>query len=299
VKLESVEGVEGSDYINANFVNGEIPGSNHTYITTQGPVQNTIGDFWRMVWQMKSDVIVMLTKEVENGRVKCNRYWPDTASQVFDNFKVTNSNTDRSTDLIKRTLIVEETQSQVTRKIMHFQYVGWPDHGLPASIISFLELVRLVDQHNSGAGPIIVHCSAGIGRTGTFCVVHRALAKLKRHLQTDPDTPPTFNLVKSVLKLREQRTGMVQTKEQYMFCYLAILEESVNIINKFKLLREKPGGSSPPNGINNASGTHSGNGSSTSTGSTLTASYPVLSLSGNHTVTVDVSEGSSLGTSLG
>lgn len=112
-----------------------------------------------------------------------------------------------------------------TREIVHFQYKEWPDHGRPSSATSFRHLLHLVDAFHNGRGPIVVHCSAGIGRTGTFCTVHTIVQRLEQHYQEHPETVPTFNIFDTVLRLRANRVGMVQSKDQYEFCYKAVLEE--------------------------------------------------------------------------
>jgi len=223
VVLETIDGIEGSDYINASFVRGETPGT-ETYICTQGPLQNTVDDFWRMVWEQDCNVIVMLTKEVENLKVKCFRYWPDGESRLCGRLRVSVLSEESTSELIIRTFTLEDTQTGVGRTVVHYQYVSWPDHGLPVSTSAFLELVRMVDKQKR-TGPIIVHCSAGIGRSGTFCTVHNVITKFRLDAAKS-DAPPVFNIMQTVIFMRGQRPGMVQTKEQYMFCCLSIEEET-------------------------------------------------------------------------
>eukprot|EP01125_Pyxidicula_operculata_P019550 TRINITY_DN709_c4_g1_i1.p1 TRINITY_DN709_c4_g1~~TRINITY_DN709_c4_g1_i1.p1 ORF type:complete len:464 (-),score=87.43 TRINITY_DN709_c4_g1_i1:350-1741(-) len=231
VTLTPVDNVPGSDYINANFING--PDGSKLYISAQGPMHNTIYDFWRMTWEHNVYVIVMLTKEVENGKEKCSKYWPDEHSDTLclatnpPNFLITLGAIDVHEELIERTLIVYNKITDQTRTITHFQYVGWPDHGLPPSTKAFTELVAHVDIKASEAppnSPIGVHCSAGIGRSGTFCTVHMIYHMLRLHFKSHTKPPP-INVVQTILNLRQQRPGMVQTKEQFMFCYYAILDE--------------------------------------------------------------------------
>jgi len=220
---------EESDYINANWVNGLIPGSEKAYISTQGPLQETVEDFWRMVWETESNVIAMLTREMENEILKCAHYWPYEKgnSFTFDDLRVTLVEESKTFNerLVHRRMFLEYFPTGETREVMHFQYVDWPDHGLPESAEAFREVLHNVEKVRRNKTPIIVHCSAGIGRTGTFCAVHSTLEKLSQQKKEKPDEPPEFNLLNTVLSLRAQRVGMVQTKEQYMFCYKALLEE--------------------------------------------------------------------------
>jgi len=235
VVLNYIDGVEGSDYINASFVRGDTP-IGETYICTQGPLQNTIDDFWRMVWEQDCNVVVMLTKEVENLKIKCARYWPDKGFRVCGNFRISLLSEESTPELIIRTFSLEDVQSGVGRTVVHYQYVSWPDHGLPVSTTAFLELVRMVDKQKR-TGPIIVHCSAGIGRSGTFCTVHHVITKF-RHDASKNDATPVFNIMQTVISMRGQRPGMVQTKEQYMFCCLSI-EEETSYVSKRLLLNAK------------------------------------------------------------
>jgi len=226
VVLETIDGVEGSDYINASFIRGETPGT-ETYICAQGPLENTVVDFWRMVWEQDCNVIVMLTKDVEGEKIKCFRYWPDGQSLQYGRLRVSLLSEDPSPELIIRTFTLEDTQTGVGRTVIHYQYVSWPDHAIPVSTTAFLELIRIVDKQKK-TGPIIVHCSAGVGRSGTFCVVHNVITKFRLDAAKS-DAPPVFNILQTVVFMRSQRPGMVQTKEQYMFCCLAIEEETSHL----------------------------------------------------------------------
>ncbi|MDP2434587.1 MAG: protein-tyrosine phosphatase family protein [archaeon] len=219
------------------------------YIACQGCLEETVADFWAMVWDEKATLIVMLTKILEGDRQKCHQYWSprraktftDTAKKpvlsltVLADSSRLNSELDASSlsalakrpslqkadDLVLRRFSLKHHPSGEERVINHFQYVEWPDHGTPRHTATFRYLLRLVDAAKP-TGPIVVHCSAGIGRTGTFCTVHMNLAPLSSHLP--PPAQPLFDILGTVLRLRKERSGMVQTKEQYMFCYLAVLE---------------------------------------------------------------------------
>lgn len=230
----SKDGPDGSDYINASYINGQVPGSEKAYICTQGPTKNTIDDFWRMVWEQNSSVVVMLTKEVENTTPKCSRYWPEEGhTEQYGRIRVTSESMENVGEVVIRTMVLQDTRTDdPSRTITHYQYTSWPDHGLPVSTTAFLELVRMVDKQKK-TGPVVVHCSAGIGRSGTFCTVHSAISKYRYDLSMKPDTPPSFDILHTVIHMRQQRPGMVQTKDQYMFCYLSIDEEASQSSKKF------------------------------------------------------------------
>lgn len=230
VKLKNHSDEEGSDYINANFIDGLIPGSEKTYIAAQGPLPKTFPDFWRMIWETNCSVIVMLTRLVENGnRLKCDRYFPEPDIPLnAGDFRISLYDITETPELTTRDLKIEYKGEK--RNVYQFQYTAWPDHGLPPSTQAFLNLMHLTNDRNITKGPIVVHCSAGIGRSGVFCAVHSTIEKLKYDL-SHGNTNSTFNMLKVILHLRSQRPGMIQTKEQYEFCYRAIYEESQKILN--------------------------------------------------------------------
>jgi len=215
-------------------------GDPHGYICTQGPMDNTIVDFWRALWEHNVHVMVMLTKEQERGQVKSARYWPE---ETDPEKTVKHSNAHGVTiqitlisikpefeDLTRRLFKVKNSMDpDVEREIIHLQYTGWPDHGVPPSPQHFLQLMELVDNTmETKGGSIGVHCSAGIGRSGTFCTVHINVHILREHFKKN-FRPPPLNIVNTILLLRKQRPGMVQTKEQFLFCYRAILDEYVRL----------------------------------------------------------------------
>lgn len=235
VELTPSPSVTGSDYVNANYVSICLNPDDDDddllvdseYISTQGPLPNTVCDFWRMVWEQNSRIIVMLTKEIESGRVKCVKYWPDK-DMLYDGIKVVCDDIDSSIkELIVRKFTITNEMTKEQRKVVHYQYKEWPDHGLPASTKVFLKMVKAAVRQD-GDGPIIVHCSAGIGRSGTFCAVH-SIVKMMNEYVFDNHKMPPINIVETVLLLRDQRPGMVQTKEQFMFCYLAVQEEYLKL----------------------------------------------------------------------
>ncbi|KAG1683060.1 Tyrosine-protein phosphatase non-receptor type 11 [Nymphon striatum] len=215
--------VPGSDYINANIIKLEDDPLNEfkLYIATQGGLSNTIDDFWWMVWQENSRVIVMTTKEVERGKNKCVKYWPDENDSKICNKITVSSVTESSTaDYTLREFLVTKEGHLESRKVYHYHFQAWPDHGVPSDpgcVLNFLHDVNARQEYISNAGPVIVHCSAGIGRTGTFIVIDMILDQIKRHgLDTEIDIQRTVQMVRS------QRSGMVQTEAQYKFVYLAV-----------------------------------------------------------------------------
>ncbi|XP_040903325.1 tyrosine-protein phosphatase non-receptor type 11b isoform X1 [Toxotes jaculatrix] len=219
--------VPGSDYINANYIRSMHEEGRHTeegkvFIATQGCLQNTVIDFWKMLYQENAHVIVMTTKEIERGRNKCVRYWPNLQeTKVFGKVKVKNVDERPAQDYILRKLEVTHLdRKEPLRYIWHYQYLSWPDHGVPnepGGVLWFLEEVNRTQNTIPKTGPIVVHCSAGIGRTGTIIVIDILIDIINRQgLDCDIDIP------KTIQRVRQQRSGMVQTEAQYKFIYMAV-----------------------------------------------------------------------------
>uniref|UniRef100_A0A8C1XSF4 protein-tyrosine-phosphatase n=1 Tax=Cyprinus carpio TaxID=7962 RepID=A0A8C1XSF4_CYPCA len=214
VRLQLLEGDPHSDYINANYIDG-YHRPRH-YIATQGPMQETVRDFWRMIWQENSASIVMVTNLVEVGRVKCVRYWPDE-TELYGDIKVTLIETEPLAEYVIRTFTVQKKGHHEIREIRQFHFTSWPDHGVPCYATGLLGFIRQVKFLNPpDAGPIVVHCSAGAGRTGCFIAVDIMLDMAESEGVVD-----IFNCIR---ELRSQRVNMVQTEEQYVFVHDAILE---------------------------------------------------------------------------
>uniref|UniRef100_F6UPH6 Tyrosine-protein phosphatase non-receptor type n=1 Tax=Equus caballus TaxID=9796 RepID=F6UPH6_HORSE len=228
VALHDVDrSVPGADYINANYIRSdpeEKPGHGlgKVYIATQGCLQTTVAAFWAMVHQENTRVIVMTTREVERGRNKCFRYWPQLHdSQEYGRVCVCSMAEYQAQGYCVRELQVwRPDQEEPPRAVKHYQYFSWPDHGVPAEpagVLGFLDEVNRAQSSMPGAGPMVVHCSAGIGRTGTIIVIDILVDVIRRQgLDCDIDVPTTIQLV------RRQRSGMVQTEAQYKFVYLAL-----------------------------------------------------------------------------
>ncbi|KAM4050513.1 receptor-type tyrosine-protein phosphatase alpha-like [Anomaloglossus baeobatrachus] len=207
-------GTSGSDYINASYIDGyRAP---KVYIATQGPLPETVADFWSMVWQESSSVIVMLTALEEQNKVKCHCYWPDL-TQTFGDITVSLVKVVQTGAIITRSFSLKKAQSMVQMTVEQLQYLEWPDHGVPRTSSGLVQLVEQMNRSNTpGSGPVIVHCSAGIGRTGTFVALD-ILLKMARAVRK-------VNVFGCVLRLRKNRVSMVQDKEQYIFLYDGLLE---------------------------------------------------------------------------
>ncbi|XP_060478202.2 tyrosine-protein phosphatase non-receptor type 11-like isoform X2 [Panthera onca] len=228
VTLHDVDdSVPGANYINANYIRSdpeEKPGHGQgkVYIATQGCLQTTVAAFWAMVHQENTRVIVMATREVERGRNKCFRYWPELhGRQEHGRVCVCNLAEHQAQGYCVWELQVwRPDQGEPPRTVKHYQYFSWPDHGVPAEpagVLDFLDQVNRAQNSMPGAGPMVVHCSAGIGRTGTIIVIDILVDIIRRQgLDCDIDVPKTIQLV------RRQRSGMVQTEAQYKFVYLAL-----------------------------------------------------------------------------
>ncbi|CAH3121789.1 unnamed protein product, partial [Porites lobata] len=214
--------VVGSDYINANFVGpSDSDESSKRYIAAQGCLPTTVEDFWKMAFQENSRIIVMTTKEVERGRNKCTRYWPDpNTTKDVGPYHVRYMKETEYTEYMLREFELTSLDDPIPRTIYQFHYTGWPDHGVPKDPSPVLHILHEVNSRQQSipmAGPIIVHCSAGIGRTGTFIVIDNLVNMIK-----EQGLDCEIDISKSIQNVRAQRSGMVQTEAQYEFIYKAI-----------------------------------------------------------------------------
>ncbi|XP_058714714.1 receptor-type tyrosine-protein phosphatase S isoform X11 [Poecile atricapillus] len=215
VILLPIEGIVGSDYINANYIDGYR--KQNAYIATQGPLPETFGDFWRMVWEQRSATIVMMTKLEEKSRIKCDQYWPGRGSDTYGMIQVILLDTIELATFCVRTFSLHKNGSSEKREVRQFQFTAWPDHGVPEYPTPFLAFLRRVKTCNPpDAGPIVVHCSAGVGRTGCFIVIDAMLERIKHE--------KTVDIYGHVTLMRSQRNYMVQTEDQYSFIHDALLE---------------------------------------------------------------------------
>ncbi|XP_075176589.1 receptor-type tyrosine-protein phosphatase F isoform X13 [Anomaloglossus baeobatrachus] len=215
VILTSVDGVPGSDYINGNYIDGYR--KQNAYIATQGPLPETLSDFWRMVWEQRTTTIVMMTRLEEKSRVKCDQYWPGRGTETYGMIQVTLLDTVELATYTVRTFALYKNGSCEKREIRQFQFMAWPDHGVPeypTPILAFLRRVKACNPPD--AGPMVVHCSAGVGRTGCFIVIDAMLERVKLE--------KTVDIYGHVTCMRSQRNYMVQTEDQYIFIHEALLE---------------------------------------------------------------------------
>ncbi|XP_042185061.1 receptor-type tyrosine-protein phosphatase F isoform X5 [Oncorhynchus tshawytscha] len=215
VVLTSVDAVPGSDYINANYIDGYR--KQNAYIATQGPLPETLSDFWRMVWEQRAHTIVMMTRLEEKSRVKCDQYWPVRGTETYGMIQVSMLDTVELATYSVRTFALYKNGSSEKREIRQFQFMAWPDHGVPeypTPILAFLRRVKACNPPD--AGPMVVHCSAGVGRTGCLIVIEAMLERMKHEKSVD--------IYGHVTCMRAQRNYMVQTEDQYVFIHEALLE---------------------------------------------------------------------------
>nr|XP_046220863.1 tyrosine-protein phosphatase non-receptor type 18 [Oncorhynchus gorbuscha] len=216
VPLTLLTNDNASDYINASFIKGAT--ETRKYIATQGPLRHTLVDFWQMIWQYDVKVIIMACREIEMGKKKCERYWTTVKETTpFGPFIVSNlEESNPNEEVVMRTLTVRFHNE--TRTISQFQYTAWPDHDIPytaGGILEMMDMARKAQGNNTS--PVLIHCSAGCGRTGVICAldyVHDLL--VTKQIKGD------FNIMKIVVELRRQRPSAVQTKEQYQFVFSAV-----------------------------------------------------------------------------
>ncbi|KAF7656249.1 hypothetical protein LDENG_00044620 [Lucifuga dentata] len=217
VKLSYVDDDPCSDYINASY----IPGNNfrREYIATQGPLPGTKDDFWKMVWEQNVYNVVMVTQCVEKGRVKCDHYWPFDQDPLYYGDLIVQMLSESVLPewTIREFRICSEEQLSCTRLVRQFHYTVWPDHGVPETTHSLIQFVRTVRDYinrTPGSGPTVAHCSAGVGRTGTFITLDRLLQQL--------DMKDTVDVYGAVFDLRLHRSHMVQTECQYAYLHLCV-----------------------------------------------------------------------------
>lgn len=204
------------------------------YISTQGPLPATFNDFWQVVWEQNSHVLVMLTKEEEMNKIKCHRYWPSELNNPLHYGDISITLTEEMIQPVKtmeealnpddvvivRTLLLSRSGQE--RQVTHLQYTGWMDFGVPDNPLGTLQIIQMADEAQAmykHAGPMIVHCSAGCGRSGAFCAIDTVLYRISMN----KDLSDTHDiLLQTISRFREQRLSMVQTLRQFVFCYEAI-----------------------------------------------------------------------------
>ena len=208
---------KGLGYINASPIN--IINSKY-FISTQGPKEETIEDFWTMVWEHNCNVIIMLCNEKEGGREKCAKYWDENKVKQFNKIKIKKE--EQKNNYIVRTIKLFNKGENKERTVYQVHFIGWPDHGVPNTqdgkiFDIFIEIIELVDKKR-GNEPIVVHCSAGVGRTGTFISMYFLEKEIKKQI-IEKFEIINFNIFNLVRKLKEMRLYLVQTESQYRFIY--------------------------------------------------------------------------------
>ncbi|KAG9481599.1 hypothetical protein GDO78_010699 [Eleutherodactylus coqui] len=222
VKLSVMNGISTSDYMNANYMPGY--NSNKEFIASQGPLPNTTTDFWRMVWEHQVNTVLMLTNCMENGRVKCEHYWPlDYTPCTYGDITVTVTSETILSEWTIRDFSVKHANQPGIKYVRHFHFTAWPDHGVPDSTSSILKFRNLVREHmdqRKSNGPTVVHCSAGVGRTGTLIALDYLIQQVEKEQR--------IGIHGFVEKMRINRNLMVQTEAQYIFlnkCMLDLIEQ--------------------------------------------------------------------------
>ncbi|XP_066504490.1 receptor-type tyrosine-protein phosphatase C isoform X3 [Hoplias malabaricus] len=206
------------DYINASFIEGYK--ESNKYIAAQGPKEETVEDFWRMIWEQQTSIIVMVTRCEEGNKNKCAQYWPsvERETEIYDDFVVKIKGEENCPDyIIRRLTLMNRKEKTVERDVTHIQFTSWPDHGVPGDPGLLLKLRRRVNSFkNVFSGPIVTHCSAGVGRTGTYICIDAMIESLEAEGRVD--------IYGYVAKLRRQRCLMVQVEAQYVLIHTALIE---------------------------------------------------------------------------
>ncbi|KAG4984031.1 hypothetical protein AAZX31_10G206500 [Glycine max] len=221
---------EAQGYINASLVSTSSAGNVSQFIATQGPLQHTYEDFWEMIIQYHCPAIIMLTRLVDNYKMaKCGDYFQaeDRPREVGNISIIGKWENTTETSLVLRHLEVNHREVEdAPLSVLHIQYPEWPDHGVPKDTFAVREILKRLYHLPPNFGPIVVHCSAGIGRTGTYCTIHNTIQRIVAGDMSAVD------IAKTIAMFRSQRIGMVQTQDQYIFCYNAIIDELEDLVSQ-------------------------------------------------------------------
>ncbi|CAL1676925.1 unnamed protein product [Lasius platythorax] len=219
VVLNDLANANNSDYINASTITDHDP-RNPAYIATQGPLPQTTADFWQLVWEQGSVVIVMLTRLTEEGRAMCHRYWPEEGSELYHIYEVhLVSEHFWCDDYLVRSFYLKNLRTCETRTVTQFHFLSWPENSVPYSTKALLEFRRKVNKSYRGRScPIVVHCSDGAGRTGTYCLIDMVLNRMTKGAKE-------IDIAATLEHIRDQRPDMVATKQQFEFVLMAVAEE--------------------------------------------------------------------------
>lgn len=219
VILNDLSNVSNEDYINASSITDHDP-RNPAYIATQGPLPHTAADFWQMIWEQGNVVIVTLTRLMENGVAMCHRYWPEEGSEVYHMYEVNLVSEHIWCDeYLVRSFYLKNLKTSETRTVTQFHFLAWPENNIPSSTKAILEFRRKVNKSYRGRScPIVVHCSDGAGRTGTYCLIDMVLNRMSKGAKE-------LDIAATLEHIRDQRGGMVKTKAQFEFVLMAIAEE--------------------------------------------------------------------------
>ncbi|XP_076653990.1 tyrosine phosphatase IA-2 [Halictus rubicundus] len=241
VILNDLANANNSDYINASTITDLDP-RNPAYIATQGPLPHTAADFWQLVWEQGSVVIVMLTRLTEDGVAMCHRYWPEEGSELYHIYEVhLVSEHFWCDDYLVRSFYLKNIRTGETRTVTQFHFLSWPENGVPYSTKALLEFRRKINKSYKGRScPIVVHCSDGVGRTGTYCLIDMVLNRMMKGGKE-------IDIASTLEHIRDQRPDMVATKQQFEFVLMAVAEEVHAIL---KALPALPAEKSPPTGNN-------------------------------------------------
>jgi len=233
VKLSVSDPNLSTDYINANWVkSGE-----RAYICAQAPLEHTVDDFYKMLWETNTKTIVMLTRFAELGRIKAHDYLPKlgegkTKFGEIDAELLAEAPSKDETHVIRKIRLSKGTETP--HNIIHLHFISWPDHGVPDISDPLLDMAMVADQMTppSQETPTVVHCSAGVGRTGTYVIINSILEIITNHMKLNPNAPPDINMAKTLQDLRTMRPGMVNHIDQYEFCYKTILAHIQHLIKQ-------------------------------------------------------------------